>query len=243
MGNTFNISTNAKTTAFNDFMSKIGMQLANLMGITIDQLVVEETDIIMSVPLKSDEQSYTFEMFDKGKVQPFEARMSDKDIFLVVEEAAYILKTNEETGEFERIAFPYIDSIEFDGVKDGNKETDALQAFFGGRMTWKRGENVLRRGVFVRNLQQVPDRQLKDGYYPNFSQDGVPLTRKPILGGKEDIKITLDLGKVSKATRALIEGNIDAKGNERKGWQNNGLYKLRGFVVRGAAEAYSKMKV
>jgi hypothetical protein len=126
-------------------------------------------------------------------------------------------------------------------VKDGVNEIDSLESFWHSRLTIERGTTKIMKGFRVRNLMQVPERQLKDGVYPTINEVGYKLTRKPVFGGKDKVVIALELGELSEKRRSLIVGNVDKDGKSTKN-QNFAVLILRGFLIDEAAEAFYTLK-
>lgn len=236
------ISLDAKVSALNDFMAKFGARIASALKLPIDELNIQETDLVLAVAFDTKTNVYAFDFFGKAQF-PFEQKMSDKDIFLLTDVAGYIMKANKTTGDFSKIMFPYIDKTEFSGVDAETDATEAaaLEAFWGGKLNIERGSTKVMENFRVRNLQYVPEKQLADERYPTTGGEGFKLTRKPILGGKDKIKVSVEMGELSADARKLIVGNVDDKGAAAADFQNYGILVLRGFLIADAAEPHSKM--
>lgn len=234
------ISLDAKVSALNEFMAKFGARIASFLKLPVEDLNIQETDIVMGVAFNTKQNVYEFKMIGDSQLLPFEQRMSDKDVFLTTDLVAYIMKANKTVGDFANIMFPYIDTTEFDGADGTATEGKALESFWNGSLKIERNSSTILDNFRVRNLMYVPDKQLADNRYPTVGGEGFKLTRKPIFGGKDKIKISVSLAELSAQSRALIVGNIDDKGDPRDDMQNYGIIVLRGFLISDAAEAYSK---
>lgn len=169
------ISLDKKATAFAQFVEKWGAKLATAMGLTLETLDIQESDIVLAVPLDKGKQSYPIKIFGNPSVI-FEEKMDDKDVFLFSELNAYLVKINVE-GDFAKTWFAYTDKAEFNGAKDGRTEAAALEAFWHGKIKISRGGKLVYEQR-LQNLLQIPDRQLADNVQPTQKNEPVALVRK-----------------------------------------------------------------
>ena len=233
------ISLDKRATAFAQFVDKWGARLAVAMGMTIETLDIQETDIVLAVPFDKGKNSYNIVLMGDAK-HAFEERMSDKDVFLFSELNAYLVKISA-AGDYAKTWFSYTDKTEFNGAKDGRTEAAALESFWHGKLKISRGGKLIYEQR-LQNLLQIPDRQLSDGVQPTMKNEPVALVRKPVFGGKDKIDIVLDLGELSNEARELITGKIGPDGSEKTDTQNYAIFILRGLKVTEAAEKYAQLK-
>jgi hypothetical protein len=234
------ISLDAKVTALNDFMAKFGARIASMLKLPIEELNIQETDLVLGVAFNTKTNVYKFEIFGKPDF-PFEQRLSEKDVFLPTDIKAYTLKADKDAGDFAAMMLPYIDKVINNGILNGATEVKALESWWGGKLKIERGGGTIVENFRLRNLMFVPDKQMSDGRYPTIGGEGFKLTRKPNLGGKDKISISVEMGEMSAESRALIVGNVDAAGDVKSNMQNYGIIVLSGFLFVDAAEPFSKL--
>lgn len=235
------ISLDPKVTALNEFMNEWGPRIAAKKGVAVSDLMVQEADVVMGVAFNTKSNVYNFKIFGDNEF-PFEQKLSDKDVFLCNEISAHLMKADVTAGDYAKVLYSYIDKTAFDGALGGVKETASLEAWYHGVLNVTRGGINIIENFRLRNLMQVPDRQLVDGVYPTMNQEAYKLTRKRIFGGKDKLSISVALGELSSAQRALIDGKTTSGGAAAANLQNFGILILKGFVISEAAEAYYSLK-
>lgn len=248
MATVINLNNNSEKVAYDEFVEAVVAPLAKRKGTELDaflrQSTIEEFDLRLAAKLNKNANVLTFKVRGERGDSQITNLLQETDVFLGHGIALFVTKVNESEADWSKPLFTYADKNYFAGVKDTLKECEALEAIWNSSLNVSRNGAELVSGYNTRNLQFVPLVQYGDNQYHNANPTDVirQITRKNVFSGKDDIKISLDLGAISEAKKELLVGNIDKDGKAVTGQQNFVLLQYKGFVIRQVSTDWQALK-
>jgi hypothetical protein len=231
-------------------VSQKQIELDRFYAIALDKIgkgqtaIVEDFTLVAAAKLDSSENKISFNLLE-SKANGSDIKdlglnlLAVGDIAYINKITVYLKKVNKSAKEFAVIPLTYPEKSIYVGVKEGVKEVDALQALYEGSLNFERNRTTLLKGFSMRKFLYSPLRQLSDDVYPNINDDAaVEMSIKPIITGADDIEFNILLPKVSKIVRELLEGNIDAEGKDKTGYENMVYIHFEGFRAAKCAPEF-----